>query len=66
MAISQELDDRIEKQMADFTPDRYLRAGMAYNRFVKELTNLTSFRPGSEQIMIKPTLTDLFNAQTCP
>lgn len=40
MAISQEFDARIEKEMAALTADQYLRAGMAYNKFVKELTNL--------------------------
>lgn len=40
MAITPELDDRIEKEMAALTPVQYLRAGMAYNKFVKELTGL--------------------------
>lgn len=53
MAISQELDDRIEKEMADLTASRYLRAGMAYNRFVKELTNLIAQAKEDKDLLIK-------------
>ncbi len=40
MAIPKELDDRVEKEMSELATSRYRRAGIAYNRFTKELASL--------------------------